>query len=137
MHLDTTFIFRQNGENWLINEEDSLESDAVNQYLASLTNTQIETFIDDFDASSTTLSKHQSLILYISDNEKPVLIDVYQDTLRELPFIMRSTHNPSTWFGSDSLGAYRQLFWNLESLLPMNNINEHTTGQKDVEKLRR
>lgn len=116
---DTTYSFRRQDTDWIINEAEPAISAQVDQYLKSLDNIQIETFVDDFDANSAAYSKHQALLLHFPSSEKPALIDVYLDTLRELPYVMRSTHNLSAWFGSDSSGVYKRLFWDIASFLPV------------------
>lgn len=114
---DTLFLFSKTDTSWNCNGEPVQDPANIDLFLRKLRNIESTVFVDDFDHNLPESNRSNSLTLYLSESEQPVMVNVYQDTLREKPFILHSNQNPSTWFGSDSSGVYSLLFWEIDSLL--------------------
>lgn len=112
---DTLYKFEQSAGNWHLNGLPVAEPTVISKFLQNLRRIESQTFVDDFDHQQPGLAKHRSLALYLSRVEEPILVEVYQDTFRDQPYILRSTQNP-TWFGSDSSGIYSRLFSVVDAL---------------------
>lgn len=110
---DTLFTFERKGSGWRLNGALLPDPGPVNRYLQNLRRLEGTTFADDFDNNQSGSYKYRSLMLYPEGTAPPILLDVYLDTLREQPYILRSTQNPTTWLASDSSGVYSRLFWEM------------------------
>lgn len=113
---DTTFTFVRQGQEWQIDGKPIADAGPIRNYLANLRNVHADIYVDDFDHNLAADKKYCSLLLYLPQSEQPILVHAYRDTLREHPFILQSSQNPGSWFGSDSSGIYSRLFWGMPAL---------------------
>ncbi|PHN05306.1 DUF4340 domain-containing protein [Flavilitoribacter nigricans] len=114
---DTLLSFQRSGQEWRCNGAPIPDPSLVQRFLRDLRHIESTVFVDDYDYNLPESNKFNSLVLYLPQTEQPVLVDAYLDTLRELPIILHSNQNPTTWFGSDSSGVYSRLFWPVDSLM--------------------
>lgn len=114
---DTTFLFKRSADQWACNGLPIEDASHISSYLNNMHRIRSTTFVDDYDYNQPESQRANSLTLYLDQAEQPILINVYVDTLRELPYIIHSNQNPTTWFGSDSSGVYLRLFPEVDSLV--------------------
>jgi hypothetical protein len=114
---DTLYTFTRAGKEWNFNGLPIRDPSPIQRFLRNLRHIESTGFVDDYDHNLPESNKFSSLLLYLSETDQPVLIDAYLDTLREVPFILHSNQNPTTWFGSDSSGVFNRLFWPVDSLI--------------------
>lgn len=112
---DSSLIFRKTPSGWQAGGL-ALDSMKVENYLNVLRNISGESFADDFDELKASQYPQQQLIIRGNNIAEPFEVAVYQDTSRELPFVIRSNYNPNTYFASDSAGLFSKLFVPLNEL---------------------
>lgn len=107
---DTLLLARKTEQGWQNQQDASLDSLAVEQYLNVFRNLSDTTFIDNFDEMAASFLPQQTILLEGDELQEPVEIRLFHDTTRlEFPIIIRSSYNPNTYFGSDSSGMYRKI----------------------------
>lgn len=79
-------------------------------YLRVLRDISGKHFADDFDEVQGESLWFRTLTLRTARGEDSLVIHCYRDTLREMPFIIRSSQNPDAYFASDSTGVFKMLF---------------------------
>ncbi len=92
---------------WVDQNNQPLDSTAVELYISSLTQLTGNQIVDNYQTSSDPLA-----VLSVgsaSSNEK--LIKLYSD--EEYIFVLQSSQNPDTYFATDSTGAYKRSFKDL------------------------
>lgn len=114
---DTVLAFGRRGAGWQLNDSLDLDPARVNRYLQGLRNVQGEHFADDFDDKDAADLRLHSLLLQVAGQDQPLLINVYLDSMRQLPYVLHSNQNPSAWFGADSLLVYQRLFQSTDYFL--------------------
>ncbi|MCB0628281.1 MAG: DUF4340 domain-containing protein [Saprospiraceae bacterium] len=116
IYPDTTYTLNRRPQGWILNRLAMAEPAEVDHFLGNLQDLSSSDFADDFDHNRAGVERLLSLQLYPSPAETPILVDMYLDTLREHPYVLRSTQNPGTWFECDSLELYKRFVLPLDSL---------------------
>ncbi len=93
----------------------SLDSVALQSFLATLQPVRSTDFADRFDETQATEAFHRALEL--GTVTAPIRIECYQDSTWRLPFVLHSSQNPDTYFESDSTGLYQLFFGFFEQRL--------------------
>lgn len=106
---DSLIQFQKTPSGWHVGDL-QLDSMKVEDYLNFLRNVSGENFADDFDELRASQYPQQQLTIKGNNIPAPFEVVVYQDTTRELPFVMRSNYNPHTFFASDSAWVAQRLF---------------------------
>lgn len=113
---DSSYTIKNTKAGWQFNGLTLEDPSWISRFLANIQHLSSDAFADDFDDNRAGVIKLPSLHLHPSQAEAPVLIEMYQDTLREKPYVFRSTQNPGTWFESDSAKLYQHFILPLDSL---------------------
>lgn len=106
---DTAFQFIKTNTGWKlgINSCDSMQ---VENCLNVLRKVEGERFADDFDEVQGSKFLYKILTLKGKNIEDSLVISCYRDTTRQLPFVIQSNQSPESFFASDSIGIYKQIF---------------------------
>lgn len=113
---DTTYTISRSGAGWQLNGLQLEETNWIDRFLTNIRQLSSTAFADDFDDNRAGVVRLPALHLHLSPADAPVLIEMYRDTLRDQPYVLRSTQNPGTWFGSDSAALYQRFLVPLDSL---------------------
>jgi len=105
---DTALNFQKLNGNWVLNNEQPVDSTKMATYLSGLLFVAGNTFADDFTPSS---NPEQSL--RIQAGATPVTINAFPDANGEKDFVIQSSQFPEALFSSDSSGIYNRLFTKL------------------------
>lgn len=115
---DTTWRFEKSAAGWTLGGTTPLDSMKVEQYLNVFRNFSGTAFADDFDELKAGDYPTQTLVLEGENIPDAFHVQVYIDTSRTEPFIIRSNYNKDSYFLSDSSGIYQQLFKTPAELMP-------------------
>lgn len=107
---DTTINFFLANDVWTANGSIPLDSTKVAAYLNVLRNVSGSEFADDFDNLQSDNLRHKTITVKGNNILEPFVINCYQDTTREKPFVIHSNRNTEAYFASDSAGVYQRLF---------------------------
>ncbi len=115
---DTTYAFEKTATGWtLANAPDlPLDSMAVENYLNVLRNLTAQNFADDFDELAADQLPQYAVTLEGENIAAPLTVNVYRDTTRAMPFVIRSALDPDTYFAGDSSGVFAKLFKPVEEM---------------------
>ncbi len=114
---DTLIVARQLNNSWTTDGQYLLDSTKMASFLEQLESLEGRVFVDDFDELSATRFFHQSLTFFDKTLQDSVLLTCFRDSTRRLPFIIHSSYNPKSYFGSDSTGLYQDIFERAQTLL--------------------
>lgn len=81
-------------------------------------------FVDDFDELSTDRYFNQRLRIYLPNGQDSLLLSCFRDSTRRQPFILHSSHNPRSYFASDSTGLYQSIFEDFRRLIDLARSRE-------------
>ncbi len=109
----TTNIRKEN--TWVDQNNQVVDSISVESYLSTISNLNGAIFIDNFNDISS--SKINSITIQQSVDPAEITIDCYHVEGQAQPFVIHSSANPTSYFGSDSSGIYSALYTNLPSQL--------------------
>ncbi|HMQ47819.1 MAG TPA: DUF4340 domain-containing protein [Saprospiraceae bacterium] len=115
---DTTWRFEKSATGWTLAGTTQLDSMKVENYLSAFRNFNGTVFADDFDELKAREYPTQTLVLEGKNSPEAFQIQVFIDTARTEPFILRSNYNKDSYFLSDSSGIYQQLFKMPAELMP-------------------
>lgn len=119
---DTAYQLKRVDSQWLLNGTQALDSTTVADYINGLRQLSGDQFADDFDELRLDQLEQRSVALHGDGIGNPTTIYIYRDTTRSLPFVIRSSQQPKTFFASDSSGLFQRVFRPVETL--------RGTGQK-------
>lgn len=100
---------------WQINGN-PLDSAKVASYLNGIRTISGTDFADDFDEIQADNYRYKTLTIKGNNILDPLVVQAFQDTTKEKPFIIRSSQNQEAYFASDSTGVVQQLFKNVGEL---------------------
>lgn len=106
---DTAFSFVRTSAGWVLGDS-LLDSMAVENYLNVLRNISGDQFADDFDEMQAEQYFHKTLTMKGKNIPESFVIQCFHDSLRQPPFLIRSSQNARSFFKSDSTGLYQKVF---------------------------
>lgn len=108
----------------LTNNQAGMPADSLELVIKNLNEPNKALFLDDFDDLDTIDLPRYEIQFMGPDSISLGQIKMFVDSSARVPFIFRSSQNPSTYFGSDSTSAYSRAFQRL-----LINLNPNTTQE--------
>jgi hypothetical protein len=115
---DTIFHFSKSTGDWLVNNDQLLDSMKVENYLNILRNIDGDRFANDFEDAKVDFMPTYQLKIEGQQIEIPFEVTCYADTTRQEPFVFRSNRNTESYFSSDSTGLFATFFAPITTFLP-------------------
>ena len=97
---------------WVDAANQILDSTAIDGYLTRLATLSGRNFVDAFDTGAVEIA---SLSVGNTSAAEPLKITCYQG--QKTPFVLHSSHNPESYFSSDSAGIFKTAFGELIELI--------------------
>lgn len=98
-----TLVWKKDSTGW-----DSILTINPDELLLAWSQIEMTDFIDDFDETKEDLMVQQ--LDLIDNNNRIISLYAYIDSLHRIPYVLHSSTNPESWFQSDSIGIYNEIF---------------------------
>jgi hypothetical protein len=107
---DETYTVARSGGKWLLNGANALDTNLVFNFLANLRQMSGDQFADGFDEAASSDKLIKKLTISGGNMPSPVVVRVWRDSSRNMPFVVQSSQFPHAYFASDSTRLFKRIF---------------------------